>query len=119
MGSDGKGNSTQRKMGSPEKEVFSQPEGVKFLVKELKELRKQLVEVQQVKDTSGKKASLFSSDILKEKADPSKKLPHMESYDGSGDPYDHSQAFDRLMDYYDFTDAAKCQTFVTLCKDVR
>lgn len=114
------GQSFSKRKELPEKEVSSQLEGVDFLVKELKELRRQLAEVQQVKDTPGKKVSPFSSDILKEKADTTKKLSHMESYDGSGDPYDHSQAFDQLMDYYDFIDAAKCHTFVTtLRKDVR
>lgn len=120
VGSGGRGHSTHKKKISSEKGVSSEPEGVEFLVKELKELRKQLAEVQQVKDTPGRKASPFSSDILKKKVDPTKKLPYMESYDGSGDPYDHSQAFERLMDYYDFTDAAKCHTFVTtLRKDAR
>lgn len=90
------------------------------LAKEMRELWRQLAEVQKEKETPGKKASSFSSKILKEKTDPSKKLPHMKSYDDSGDPYDHSQSFDRLMDYYDYSDAAKCQTFgMTLKRDVR
>lgn len=111
-GSEGVRRSPRKDNVFPEKEVSSQPEGVEFLVKKVKKLRKQLVEVKQVKDHLGRKASPFSPEILKEKADPTMKFPHIESYDGSGDPYDHSQAIDRLMDYYDFTDAAKCQMFV-------
>lgn len=40
----------------------------------------------------------------------------MESYDGSGDPYERNQAYNRLMSYYNYSDAAKCQMFMTTLK---
>lgn len=104
----------QRNRGS--RKTHSQRSKTEELARRLAELEQKLASSNSVEGTSVNSSSPFSPEIDRERADPNKKAPHMESYDGSGDPYEHSQAYDRLMCYYDYSDAAKCQIFITTLK---
>lgn len=60
--------------------------------------------------------SPFTPEIDRAWANPKKKIPPLETSDGTGDPYDHIHAYDLLMRYYEHFDAAKYQIFVTTLK---
>ena len=46
------------------------------------------------------------------------KIPSLESYDGTADPYDHTNSYQIVMDYYDHTDTGMCKIFVTTLKGI-
>lgn len=80
----------------------------------------ELAVIGQAKESPIHTKSPFTPEIDRARADPSKKMPLMESYDGSGDPYDHTDGYNRLMNYYGHSDAAKCHMFaITLKKGAR
>lgn len=82
------------------------------LAQKVAELEQKLAAVTQVKE--------LHPEIDRVRADTSTMMPSMESYNGIGDPYDHTHVYDRLMHYYDHSDVTKCQIFVkTLKKGAR
>lgn len=63
-------------------------------------------------DATGPK-SLFTLVIDEVQVDPTKKVPPLDTYDGMGDPYEHTHTYEQLMCYYSHSDAARCHMFVT------
>lgn len=90
-----------RHISSPRKEEIDP------LARRIAELEKLLSAKNSMETYSAASGSPFSSEINQETVDPKKKMPPMETYDGMGDPYDHSDGYDRLMTYYGHSDAAK------------
>lgn len=68
-----------------------------MLARRFAELEQRLAGSSLDKGTSVNSLSPFSPKRDRERVDPNEKAPHMESYDRSEDPYEHSQAYDQLM----------------------
>lgn len=100
-----------RHISSPRKEETDP------LARRVAELEKLLLAKNSTGVPSAGLGSPFSPEINQETADPKKKMPPMETYDGMGDPYDHSDGYDRLMTYYGHSDADMFAT--TLKKSAR
>lgn len=60
--------------------------------------------------------SPFTPEIDRVQADMTKKMPPLETYDDTDNPYDHTHTFDRLICYYEHSDGAWCQMFVVNLK---
>lgn len=60
--------------------------------------------------------SYFTPEIDRVWADLTKTMPPLKTYDGAGDPYDHTHTYECLMRYYEHSDASRCQMFVTTLK---
>lgn len=99
----------QKNKGS--RKTPSQRSKTEELARRLAEVEQKLTSSNPVEGTSVNSSSLFFPKIDREQDDPNKKAPHIEGYDGLGDPYEHIQAYDQLMHYYNYSDVAKCQIF--------
>lgn len=84
-------------------------------MQKLAELEQKIVATQTNKMPVDPK-SPFTPAIYEVQADPTRKMPPLKTYDGTGDPYDHTHTYECLMLYYGHFDAARCQMFVTTLK---
>lgn len=78
------------------------------LAQKVVELEQKLAAVTQAKELPVDLTLPFTPKIDRVQGIKYKKMPPMESYNGTGDPYDHTHAYDHLMRYYNHPNAAKC-----------
>lgn len=76
------------------------------LAQKVAELEQKLAAMTKVNKLSVNPTSPFTPEIDRVRANPTKKMPPIETYDGTSDPNDHTHTYERIMRYYDHFDAA-------------
>lgn len=89
-------------------------------LREIQDIKKKLENM----DTSKSKAvmsqddrfSPFTPEISNVRADPKKKMPIIDQYDRTTDPYDHTMAYDHIIRFHSYVESERYRMFVFILR---